>query len=132
MKLSSRKQLLSEAEQELKGIKRSINESAVPQREVEKVTQWMNSAIMSTVDDKQKEKYRGMVEDFFRYLEIERADTPAEAKKFKKNAEFSLGILDIIFSKVQSRLKELRNLESKLPEIKKIVKAVESDMKKMK
>jgi DNA primase large subunit len=131
MKFSSRKQLLSEAEQELKGIKRSINEASVPQREVEKVTSWMESAIPFVVEDRVKEKYSNFVEDFFRYLEIPTA-SPKDAKGFKNNAEYAITPVNIIISNFKEQLRELKKLEAKLPEIEKIVRAVESDIKKMK
>ena len=134
MKLSSRKQLLSEAEQELKGIRHSINEEAVPQREVEKVTQWLTIAnkVVHETGSKQYEKMENFIEDFFRYLEIAQGAKPRDAKQFKKNAEFSVDILQVLIGKVKENLSTLKKLEAKLPEIQKIIKAVESDMKKMK
>ena len=134
MKLSSRKQLLSEAEQELKGIRNSINEAAVPQREVERVTDWMKIAnkVVHQTGSKEYEKMENFIEDFFRYLEIAQGAEPRDAKQFKKNAEFSVDILQVLIGKVKENLSTLKKLEAKLPEIQKIVRLVKSDMSKMK
>lgn len=121
------KQLLSES-------KKSLNEASVPQSEVEKVTGWMKIANMSVHEtgSKQYEKMENFIEDFFRYLEIAQGANPRDAKKFKNNAEFSVDILQVLIGKVKENLSTLKKLEAKLPEIQKIIKAVDSDIKKMK
>ena len=113
-------------------IRKSMNEAAVPQREVEKVTQWMERAIMFVVDPDMREKYSDGVDNFFDYLEIPLA-SPKDAKKYAKAADFAIGSpLGIIIAKVKEHITELKKLEAKLPEIERIIKAVESDIKKMK
>ena len=132
MKLSNRKQLLSEADAELKRIK-SLNEAQVPQSEVEKATEWLRIA-NQVVGGKRKEKMDAFIEDFFRYLEIYQGGNPnsPDAKRFKKNAEFSIDFMDVLINNVKENLSTLKKLEAKLPEIQKIVRLVKSDMSKMK
>jgi hypothetical protein len=132
MKLSSRKELLKESELTLKSIKKSLNEAAVPQREVEKVKHWMEDAIQLVIDDRLLKKYDGDVEDFFRYLEIQKGASPVEAKKFAKNANESISPLRFVIANMKGLIRDVKKLEAKLPEIEGIMKAVESDLKKMK
>jgi phage-related minor tail protein len=109
-----------------------LNETTVPQRDVEKVYYWMRNAIPFVIEKDMREKYNAGLEDFFSYLEIEDA-TPGFAKKYAKSAEFALGSpMGIIIAKVKDHLKELKKFEAKLPEIEKIMKSVESDLKKIK
>lgn len=132
MKLSSRKQLMKESEITLKEIKKSLNEVAVPQKQVEKVKHWMDDAIPMVIDQPMIKKYDGMVENFFRYLEIQQGASPRESKKFAKAADDSIYPLRLVIANVKAYMLELKKLESKLPEIERIIKAVESDIKKMK
>ena len=131
MKLSSRKQLLKESELTLKSIKKSLNEAAVPQRDVEKVKHWMEDAIPIVISEDRFEKYDDDVEKFFRYLEIQQGAPPKDAKKFAKAADDAIYPLRLVISNVKATIRELKQLESVLPEIERIIKAVESDIKKM-
>jgi hypothetical protein len=132
MKLSSRKELLKESEVTLKEIKKSLNETAVPQKEVEKVKYWMEDAIPMVIDKDMFEKYDNSVENFFRYLEIQQGASPAESKKFAKAANDSIYELRLVISKFRSQVRELKQLDSQLYKIETIITAVESDIKKMK
>lgn len=116
----------------LKNLIKEEFKASVSQPDVEKVTDWMNNAIPLVIDEEVRERYENFVEDFFRYLEIERADTPADMKMFQKNAEFSIIPLVIITSKVKEQLKYLKQLETKMPEVLKIVKTVQKDLKQNK
>ena len=129
MKLSSRKELLKESELTLKSIKKSLNEAAVPQREVEKVTKWMKTAILLMVDSDAQNKYNNSVEDFFRYLEIQQGASPKDASKYARNAEFALQPMDMVISNFIQKIKMLKQMESQIPEIRKIMRAVEKDLK---
>ena len=110
-----------------------LNEAPVPQSEVEKATEWLRIA-NQVVGGKRKEKMDGFIEDFFRYLEIYQGGNPnsPDAKRFKKNAEFSIDFMDVLINNVKENLSTLKKLEAKLPEIQKIVRLVKSDMSKMK
>ena len=112
-----------------------LNEVAVSQPEVEKATDWLRIAnnTMNKIGGEDHKRMDDFIEDFFRYLEIHQRRNPnsPEAKKFKKNAEFSIDIMDVLINKVKEKLSTLKKLEAKLPEIQKIVRSVESDMKKM-
>jgi hypothetical protein len=132
MKLSSRKELLKESEMKLTEIRKSLNEAAVPQREVEKVKHWMEDAIAIVIREDMLEKYDDDVEKFFRYLEIQQGAPPKDAKKFAKAADDAIYPLRLVISNVKATIRELKQLESVLPEIERIIKAVESDIKKMK
>ncbi len=132
MKLSSRKQLLKESEMKLTEIRKSLNEAAVSQRDVEKVTKWMGYAIPIVIDEPMQKKYDAAVENFFRYLEIKQGASPAESKKFAKAADESIYPLRLVLANVDAYIRELKNLEAKSEEIRTIIKAVESDLKKMK
>ena len=132
MKLSSRKDLLKESELTLKSIKKSLNEATVPQREVEKVKHWMEDAIQLVIDDRVLKKYDGAIEDFFRYLEIQQGASPAQSKKFAKNADESISRLRFVIANMHGLIGDVKKLEAKLPEIERIIKAVEYDIKKMK
>lgn len=116
----------------LKNLIKEEFKGSVSQSDVEKVTGWMKNAIPLVIDEEVRERYENFVEDFFRYLEIERADTPQDMKMFQKNAEFSIIPLVIITSKVKEQLKYLKQLESKMPEVLKIVKTVQKDLKQNK
>ena len=132
MKLSSRKELLKESEVTLKEIKKSLNETAVPQKEVEKVKYWMQDAIRMVIDKDMFEEYDNSVENFFRYLEIQQGAPPKDAKKFAKAANDSIYELRLVISKFRSQVRELKQLDSQLYKIETIITAVESDIKKMK
>jgi len=132
MKLSSRKELLKESELKLTEIRKSLNEAAVPQKEVEKVKHWMQDAIPMIIDKDMFEKYDNSVENFFRYLEIQQGASPKDAKKFAKAANDSIYDLRRVISKFRSQVREIKQLDSQLYKIETIITAVESDIKKMK
>ena len=132
MKLSSRKELLKESEMKLTEIRKSLNEAAVPQKEVEKVKYWMQDAIRMVIDKDMFEEYDNSVENFFRYLEIQQGASPKDAKKFAKAADESIYDLRRVISKFRSQVRELKQLDSQLYKIETIITAVESDLKKMK
>jgi hypothetical protein len=113
-------------------IRKSLNEAAVPQKEVEKVKYWMEDAIPMVIDKDMFEKYDNSVENFFRYLEIQQGASPAESKKFAKAANDSIYELRLVISKFRSQIREFKQLDSQLYKIETIITAVESDLKKMK
>jgi hypothetical protein len=129
MKLSTRKELLKESELTLKSIKKSLNEAAVPQSKVEKVTQWMKDAIRLVVDKDQQKKYDNSVEAFFRYLEIQQGASLIDGKKYADRARDSFYELEMIISKVIQQNKILKKMETEIPEIRNIMRAVEKDLK---
>jgi hypothetical protein len=129
MKLSTRKELLKESELTLKSIKKSLNEAAVPQSKVEKVTQWMKDAIRLVVDKDQQKKYDNSVEAFFRYLEIQQGASLIDGKKYADSARDSFYELEMIISKVIQQNKILKKMETEIPEIRNIMRAVEKDLK---
>ncbi len=132
MKLSSRKQLLKESELTLKSIKKSLNEAAVPEKDVNKVYDWMHGAIKMVVrEPKMVEKHREFAMYFLNYLKIQKS-TPREAKKYATDTDEAVSSFSILIGKLKEQIADLKKLESKLPEIEKIIKAVESDIKKMK
>ena len=132
MKLSTRKQLLKESEMKLAEIRKSLNEAAVPQRDVEKVKHWMEDAIAIVISEDRFEQYDDDVENFFRYLEIQQGAPPKDAKKFAKAADESIYDLRRVISKFRSQVREIKQLDSQLYKIETIITAVESDIKKMK
>ena len=132
MKLSSRKEILKESEMKLTEIRKSLNEAAVPQKEVEKVKYWMRDAIPIVIDKDMFEEYDNSVENFFRYLEIQQGAPPKDAKKFAKAADESIYDLRRVISKFRSQVREIKQLDSQLYKIETIITAVESDLKKMK
>lgn len=115
----------------LKNLIKEEFKASVSQSDVEKVTDWMDNAIPLVIDEEMQEKYDDAVKSFFEYLEIEQAE-PTDAKMFQKNAEFSIIPLVIIASKVKEQLKYLKQLETKMPEVMKILTAVKKDLKQNK
>jgi len=121
MKLSTRKQLLKESELTLKSIKKSLNEAAVPQRDVQKVTKWMRevSMIFGSVAKKisSKDNY------ISQYNEMESGSEDVYGDY--------VDILDSIKS-IREAIKFIGNvkkIESRIPEIQRIVKMIEDDIK---
>jgi hypothetical protein len=122
MKLSSRKELLKESELTLKSIKKSLNEAAVPQRDVQKVTKWMRevSMIFGSVAKKISSED---IEFISQYNEMESGSEDVYGDY--------VDILDSIKS-IREAIKfigNVRKIESRIPEIQRIVKMIEDDIK---
>jgi hypothetical protein len=77
------------------------------------------------------EKHREFAMYFLNYLKIQKS-TPREAKKYATDTDEAVSSFSILIGKLKEQIADLKKLESKLPEIEKIIKAVESDIKKMK
>ena len=122
MKLSSRKELLKESELTLKSIKKSLNESNVPEPEIHKVTKWMRDVSM-------------LFGSVAKKISSEEIEFISNYNKMKYGSEDVYGdYVDISYSLKYIReaikfIGNVRKIESRIPEIQRIIKMIEDDIK---
>jgi len=132
MKLSSRKQLLSEAEQELKLINQLLSEGKVVQSDVEKVKKWLEGAIPMVSNEKNFNFHYKKAADLLNYFKIATAATPKDARVIKNTTTNAISTSSIIITDFKKKLDKMKKLEASLPEIEKIYQSFEAEVAKMK
>lgn len=131
MKLSSRKELLKESELTLKSIKRSLNEAAVPEEQIMKVSEWIEQVVDLTIQDNPGRYLNAFIifRDYMKLPILDPRDKQTRIIELKKTINSTI---PEIISRLNDYMNELKELQSQLPEIQKIVKLVDSDIKNMK
>jgi hypothetical protein len=131
MKLSSRKELLNESELTLKSIKKSLNEMDISRQDSKKVVDWSEEIKKFT------ESSNGIARrnnDFLTSFETSVGSRlTGRSRMYSRERQDSLpsSFIDLLDA-LKEQITRLKKLESQIPEIQKLVKSVESDIKKMK
>jgi hypothetical protein len=134
MKLSSRKELLNEAELTLNSIKKSLNEDSPSESDVETLSQWMLGVIPIVFERKDEQRqWQSSIEEFIENYEQFQIGEPKDAKRYANDVDTIINFtMKMIISRLKDKINKLKTFQSELPQVQTIMKAISSDVKKIK
>jgi hypothetical protein len=131
MKLSPRKQLLKESESILKGIRKSVNESAViSHTDIQKIHDWMLMVIPLVIEESDRELFADTISNILEWADINEIPSHADRKNTFLDIIHAYEVpMKIILQKYYEHIKEVKKAERDILSVREIMRKFGSELK---